>query len=88
MAASSLQSVTTSKALFNSNLFYLRAGTPAEQALQEASTFLASAKDIVCVLQNQNQSDLPYALAQLVEMAKVLIDATLSGAMKSEGGAV
>lgn len=84
--ASTLQGVTAPQSLFNSDLFHLRAGIPAERAIEEASTFLASAKDLTRVLQDTVGGDVAYAAMCMIGLAKGLLDATLSGAMKANHG--
>ena len=84
--ASTLQGVTAPQSLFNSDLFHLRAGVPAERAIEEASTFLASAKDLARVLQDTVGGDVAYAAMCMIDLAKGLIDATLSGAMAANQG--
>lgn len=84
--ASTLQGVTAPQSLFNSDLFHLRAGVPAVLALEEASTFLASAKDLARVLQDTVGGDVAYAAMCMVDLAKGLIDATLSGCMERNQG--
>lgn len=84
--ASTLQGVTAPISLFNSDLFHLRAGIPAELALEEASTFLASARDLARSMQDTVGGDTAYAAMRMIELAKGLIDATLSGAMVENQG--
>lgn len=84
--ASTLQGVTAPKSLFHSDLCHIRAGIPAEEALQEASTFLASARNIAWAIQSENHSDLPYAAVCMIDLAKGLIDATLSGSIEKNQG--
>ena len=84
--ASTLQGVTAPESLFHSDLCQIRAGIPAEEALQEASTFLASARNIAWAIQSENHSDLPYAAVCMIDLAKGLIDATLSGSMETNQG--
>lgn len=84
--ASSLQGVTAPQSLFNSDLFHIRAGVPAEFALEEASTFLASARDLARTMQDTVGGDVGYAAMRMIEMAKGLIDATLSGSIKENQG--
>jgi hypothetical protein len=84
--ASTLQGVTAKKSLFCSDLFHLRAGVPAELALMEASTFLASAEDLARTLQDTVGGDIAYAAVCMIDLAKGLIDGTLSGSMEKNHG--
>lgn len=56
-------------------LFSVRDGVPTEDALNQASTFLAAAR--TAAYEADENADLGYAAAYLIEMAKHLVDSAI-----------
>lgn len=58
-------------------LFSVRAGIPANDALEQASSFLAAAGSTVYQVAEKVGGESAYAAGYLVEMAKAIVDAAI-----------
>lgn len=65
-------------------LFSVRAGIPADDALEQASCFLAAARTTVYQVAEKVGSESVYGAGYLVEMAKALVDAAILSISKEE----
>lgn len=60
-------------------LFSVRPGAPANDALQTSSDLLASALSLAIASAYAAEDDAPWALVRLIEMSKALLDASMQG---------
>ena len=79
-----MSTVTSSKKFFKINsehsIFQVIPGTPAQDALEQASCFLGSSFEVL--MNSSKPSELDFAAAHLIEMAKALIDSVTSSIAK------
>ncbi len=65
-------------------LFSVREGIPADDALEMASCFLASALDIASDVAQDEQGDRMWGAYYLIKMAKEVVDAAVSAVQDEE----
>ncbi len=83
-----MSTVTSSKKFFKINsehsIFQVVPGAPVQDALEQASCFLASSFEVL--MNNSEPSELDFAAAHLIEMAKALVDSVTSSLAKDKSG--
>ena len=79
-----MSTVTSAKKFFKINsehsIFQVIPGVPAQDALEQASCFLASSFEVL--MNSSEPSELDFAAAHLIEMAKALVDSVTSSLAK------
>lgn len=81
-----MSTVTSAKKFFKINcehsIFQVIPGVPAQDALEQASCYLEASFEVL--MNNSEPSELNFAAAHLIEMAKALVDSITSSLAKDK----